>query len=50
MMIGDGVRHLEQASTELLKVNMGATAIGTGINSPPGYAEICTTTSSNRKT
>ncbi len=42
MMIGDGVRHLEQASDELLKVNMGATAIGTGINSPPGYAELCT--------
>ena len=33
--IDDGVRHLEQASaTELLKVNMGATAIGTGIQQP----------------
>ena len=42
VMIGDGVRHLEQTSAELLKVNMGATAIGTGINSPPGYAELCT--------
>jgi hypothetical protein len=42
VMIGDGVRHLEQASAELLKVNMGATAIGTGINSPFGYAELCT--------
>ena len=39
VMIGDGIRHLEQVSPELLKVNMGATAIGTGINSPPGYAE-----------
>ena len=42
VMIGDGIRHLEQASGELLKVNMGATAIGTGINSPPGYGELCT--------
>jgi len=42
VMIGDGIRHLEQVSPELLKVNMGATAIGTGINSPPGYAELCT--------
>ena len=42
VMIGDGIRHLEQVSTELLQVNMGATAIGTGINSPPGYAELCT--------
>jgi aspartate ammonia-lyase len=41
-MIGDGIRHLEQTGTELLKVNMGATAIGTGINSPFGYAELCT--------
>ena len=42
VMIGDGIRHLEQVSTELLNVNMGATAIGTGINSPPGYSELCT--------
>ena len=42
VMIGDGIRHFEQVSTELLSVNMGATAIGTGINSPPGYAELCT--------
>ena len=42
VMIGDGIRHLEQASVELLNMNMGATAIGTGINSPPGYAELCT--------
>jgi aspartate ammonia-lyase len=41
-MIGDGIRYLERASQELLAVNMGATAIGTGINSPSGYAELCT--------
>jgi aspartate ammonia-lyase len=42
VMIGDGVRHLARASQEFLAVNMGATAIGTGINSPPGYAALCT--------
>ncbi|MCO5232950.1 MAG: aspartate ammonia-lyase [Chitinophagales bacterium] len=26
----------------LLEVNMGATAIGTGLNAPKGYAELCT--------
>ena len=40
--IGDGIRYLERASEELLSVNMGATAVGTGINSPPGYAALCT--------
>jgi aspartate ammonia-lyase len=42
VMIGDGIRHLEHAGNELLETNMGATAIGTGLNSPPGYAELCT--------
>jgi aspartate ammonia-lyase len=42
VMIGDGIRHLGRVSEEFLAVNMGATAIGTGINSPPGYAELCT--------
>jgi aspartate ammonia-lyase len=42
VMIGDGVRHLEHAGTELLEINMGATAIGTGLNSPAGYAPLCT--------
>ncbi|MEX1113625.1 MAG: aspartate ammonia-lyase [Akkermansiaceae bacterium] len=41
-MIGDGIRYLERAAEELLAVNMGATAVGTGINSPPGYAALCT--------
>ena len=40
VMIGDGIRHFEQVGVELLSVNMGATAIGTGINSPLGYAEL----------
>lgn len=42
VMIGDGIRHLEHAGNELLETNMGATAIGTGLNSPAGYAPLCT--------
>jgi aspartate ammonia-lyase len=42
VMIGDGIRHLDHAGNELLETNMGATAIGTGLNSPPGYAPLCT--------
>jgi aspartate ammonia-lyase len=42
VMIGDGIRHLEHAGNELLETNMGATAIGTGLNSPSGYAPLCT--------
>ena len=42
VMIGDGIRYLERAAEDLHEINMGATAIGTGINSPPGYAELCT--------
>jgi aspartate ammonia-lyase len=41
-MIKDGIRRLNRASEDLLVVNMGATAIGTGLNSPRGYAELCT--------
>jgi aspartate ammonia-lyase len=39
--IRDGIRYIERAAEEFLDVNMGATAVGTGINSPPGYAERC---------
>jgi aspartate ammonia-lyase len=42
VMIADGMRNLEHAGNELLETNMGATAIGTGLNSPPGYAPLCT--------
>ncbi len=34
------IRRLERVSKELLEVNMGATAIGTGICSPKGYAPL----------
>jgi len=41
-ILNDEVRQpLEFAAKELLTVNMGATAIGTGICSVPGYAEKC---------
>src|SRR6185503_14994563 len=42
VMIGEGIRHLEHAGNELLETNMGATAIGTGLNSPAGYPPLCT--------
>ncbi len=35
------LNRLEKAAKELLFINMGATAIGTGITSEPGYAEAC---------
>ena len=38
-MIRSAMRSLERADDELHVINMGATAIGTGINSPPGYAD-----------
>lgn len=40
-LLGGEVQSLEQAADKLLEINMGATAIGTGINSTPGYAEKC---------
>ncbi len=36
------VAALDAAAQEFLTVNMGATAIGTGINAEPGYADACT--------
>ncbi len=40
VMVGESVQHLRRAGDELLAVNLGATAIGTGINTPPGYQEL----------
>lgn len=42
VMVDDGIRRLNRVSEELLIINMGATAIGTGLNSPKGYAALCT--------
>ena len=37
------VKALERIQNVLCETNMGATAIGTGLNAPAGYAEKCTT-------
>ena len=42
-ILRDEIPHLDAAAEEFLTINMGATAIGTGICSQPGYAEKCTT-------
>ena len=42
VMVNDGISRLALVSEHLLVINMGATAIGTGLNSPVGYAELCT--------
>jgi len=40
--LGEEVDRLEENVKLFLETNMGATAIGTGINSEPGYSEKCT--------
>lgn len=40
-ILEDEIKHLEEAAEDFLTVNMGATAIGTGITAEPGYAEKC---------
>lgn len=40
-ILEDEVKHLDEAAADFLTVNMGATAIGTGIAAEPGYAELC---------
>ena len=39
VMLGEDRLRLEEATVLLREVNLGATAIGTGLNTPPGYAE-----------
>ncbi len=39
VMIGEDIRRIQEARQLLKEMNLGATAIGTGINSPAGYAE-----------
>lgn len=41
-ILEDEIKHLNEAAADFLTVNMGATAIGTGICAEPGYAEKCT--------
>ncbi|KGL52847.1 MULTISPECIES: aspartate ammonia-lyase [Porphyromonas] len=40
-ILEEEIANLDHAAGQLLTVNMGATAIGTGICSEPGYAELC---------
>jgi len=42
VMIESAITALKRAEDEFHDINMGATAIGTGINSPPGYADLVT--------
>ena len=41
-ILQDEIKHLNEAAADFQTINMGATAIGTGICSEPGYAEKCT--------
>jgi aspartate ammonia-lyase len=40
VMIDSAMEALKRAEDEFHEINMGATAIGTGLNSPPGYADL----------
>jgi aspartate ammonia-lyase len=40
IMIGEDEQRLREARALIIEVNLGATAIGTGINAPDGYTEI----------
>ncbi len=39
--IGEDIKRMESAQHLLTDVNMGGTAIGTGLNAPEGYAKLC---------
>ena len=40
--IGEDIQRMREAQRLVLEVNMGATAIGTSVNAPQGYPELCT--------
>jgi aspartate ammonia-lyase len=40
IMIGEDEQRLREARTLIIEVNLGATAIGTGINAPAGYSDM----------
>lgn len=42
VMVDGAIKVIESTAHEFLSINMGATAIGTGINSPAGYAGLVT--------
>jgi aspartate ammonia-lyase len=39
VMLGEDENRLREAAQLIEEINLGATAVGTGINAPPGYAE-----------
>lgn len=39
--IGEDVQRMKEVQQLITEINMGATAIGTGVNAPKGYAEKC---------
>jgi aspartate ammonia-lyase len=40
--LGEDVERVREAQKLVLEINLGATAIGTGINAPPGYDRLAT--------
>ena len=40
VMLGEDEQRLREAALLIHEINLGATAIGTGINAPPGYAAL----------
>ena len=40
VMLGEDIHRIWEARQLLREMNLGATAIGTGINSPPGYTDL----------
>jgi aspartate ammonia-lyase len=40
--IGEDIQRMREAQSLITEINMGATAIGTGVNAPEGYAVKCT--------
>src|SRR5436305_3124111 len=43
VMLGEDEQRLDEAAGLVREINLGATAIGTGINAPPGYTKLVTT-------
>jgi aspartate ammonia-lyase len=40
--LGEDVQRMRESQKLVLEINMGATAIGTGVNAPEAYPELCT--------
>jgi aspartate ammonia-lyase len=42
VMVGEDICRVKEAQALIREINLGATAIGTGLNAPPRYAEMVT--------